>query len=753
MKKLFFSALALMMSIFTVSAESVWNGGSDTEWQRDAQGRYIISTADELAGLAVRVNAGEAFNGETFVLTDDINLNNIHDWTPIGTWTGLDCGGTTEKELYFSGYFDGQGHTVSNYYIYYDKDFDTGFFGWTKAKEVRLVSGLFGAINGATITNLTVRNSYIYHSTGHYCNAAGAIVGFSKGNSVITNCSAINNNITVKSLYKYSGVNIGDAYAGAVCGASGDPNTVNGMQVDSDASVTNCTVAGNSISAVGKDQSKPTDVVNGTSSETNSVYGSEGAMAADKDAIARKNLQAIYENVVNNANPSYCLWDEETGLLTDKAVYRLNTTAEVVGGGNLTIYSPTAVEYTFDGVTYQTITSEDYFYVEGREVEMPTREKNGYRMRYYKCLAGGKEFVHCDVVGAGEFSHSYTGATGNVTVQCVSIANYLVDIETNGVSTATINGYTSYVANENDWITVSLNTNTVYETDRRYRYYTIKSITMNGEDVLAQVNPGEVSLYEFTMPASSVVVRVEFEEVIVDKDVIAATNRATIIYNNFGEGEVPATPYYLDENTGEPTSIIYYVVDVDDSRAAAGSVRQGAAIIHNDSKMDFVYNDVTYALYPAGNTVTVEFYLEGYSGNWGSAGFLVGDITDANGVALENSLVSVVGDDGMDENGNSTWNAATDRFMRKMCYEVTVPTANTTICYTTTIPTSVEGVESDNRIYTAGGYVVVEAATAGNVTIVDMAGRIVYNGLVKEGRNEIALERGFYVVNGVKVVL
>ena len=363
MKKLFFSALALMMSIFTVSAESVWNGGSDTEWERDAQGRYIISTADELAGLAVRVNAGEAFNGETFVLTDDINLNNIHDWTPIGTWTGLDCGGTTEKELYFSGYFDGQGHTVSNYYIYYDKDFDTGFFGWTKAKEVRLVSGLFGAINGATITNLTVRDSYIYHSTGHYCNTAGAIVGFSKGNSVITNCSAINNNITVKSLYKYSGVNIGDAYAGAVCGASGDPNTTNGMRVDSDASVTNCTVAGNSISAVGKDQSKPTDVVNGTSSETNSVYGSEGAMAADKDAIARKNLQAIYENVVNNANPSYCLWDEETGLLTDKAVYRLNTTAEVVGGGNLTIYSPTAVEYTFDGVTYQTITSEDYFYV------------------------------------------------------------------------------------------------------------------------------------------------------------------------------------------------------------------------------------------------------------------------------------------------------------------------------------------------------------------------------------------------------
>jgi len=39
------------------------------------------------------------------------------------------------------------------------------------------------------------------------------------------------------------------------------------------------------------------------------------------------------------------------------------------------------------------------------------------------------------------------------------------------------------------------------------------------------------------------------------------------------------------------------------------------------------------------------------------------------------------------------------------------------------------------------------------VRVVDMAGRMVYNGRVAEGRNEIALERGFYIVNGVKVVV
>lgn len=84
-----------------------------------------------------------------------------------------------------------------------------------------------------------------------------------------------------------------------------------------------------------------------------------------------------------------------------------------------------------------------------------------------------------------------------------------------------------------------------------------------------------------------------------------------------------------------------------------------------------------------------------------------------------------------------------------------MPAAATTLYYTTeaVIPSSVERVEAATRIYGANGVAVVEAAGDSNVTVVDMAGRVVYNGKVSQGRNELTLDRGFYIVNGTKVVV
>ena len=512
MKRYILSALVAIALPSMVQAESVWSGGIDTEWARDAQGRYEITTADELAGLAQRVNTGETFAGEIFVLADDINLGDYQSWTPIGYIGGLDCGGTTSVFSYFSGTFDGQGRTISNMYVHYEQDFDDGFFGWGDAKEVRLASGLFGAINGATIINLVVRDSYVYHSTGHYSNMGGAVVGFSTGNSVITNCVAINNAINVFSPYKWIGVGMGRAYAGAICGASGNPNTVSGIETNSDASVTDCAVAGNAIVATGNMSSKPADVINGPSSDTNNVYSDESAIAADKDAIARKNERAIRANVVENANPPHYLWDEETGLLTDMAVFSLNTTPEIIGGGALAVYCPTAKEYTIDGTIYTTITKNDEIHISGIEYSEPTREKDGYQMYYYRIYCSGAVILQQEATGMIDFDHTFTGATGNVTVEGVFAPNYLVEIETNGVSDAFIYGESSYIAYENELVSVTLLTDTIYEANGSYRYFTIKSITLNESDVLDMVVPGQVSLLEFAMPANSVLLKVEFEE-------------------------------------------------------------------------------------------------------------------------------------------------------------------------------------------------------------------------------------------------
>lgn len=116
-------------------------------------GEWVINEPLELVWLAAAVNgtlppqtkasAAETFEGETFILGADIDLDGM-DWTPIGA-TGN-----------FMGTFDGKDKTISNFVV---------------RTEGRASAGLFAKTYG-TIKNLTVSGAEIY---GHY--KAGVIVG------------------------------------------------------------------------------------------------------------------------------------------------------------------------------------------------------------------------------------------------------------------------------------------------------------------------------------------------------------------------------------------------------------------------------------------------------------------------------------------------------------------------------------------------------------------------------------------------
>lgn len=500
------------MTCFTAYAESVWNGGVDTDWATDANGRYLIYTADELAGLAQKVNDGISYDGYTFLLMDDINLNNINYWTPIGFLSKDNYVNTNRNYRPFKGIFNGQGYTISNCNVYLSNNTED-----CSGTGRKVTAGIFGYISNAEIENLVVTNSSIYLESNCYENYGGAIVGWMDDHSRISKCTSTNNSVTVKSPWKTGSgiftVNYGKACAGGIAG-SAEKSTAS-----------DCTVAGNSLTA------------DGAKSESSA-------------------------NISNNYSGSS------------------------VADANNNVYSST----------------------------------------------------------------------------------------------------TDMAAN------------------------------------------------------------------------IAEINRATILYNNLGIGSAPKTSYYLDETTGIPTDKIYYaLLGIDNSRATAGSVRNDAAIIHNANKMDFNYEGTTYALYPAGSSVVAEFYLEGFSGDWTNAGYYVNEITDNNGNVLagSNDATYLMPEVGMDEEGNSTFSYETGRFLRKQQFTITMPSAPTTLHYTTmtVIPSSVEDVEAATRVYGANGMVVVEAGAEGNVTVVDMAGRVVYNGKVSEGRNELALDRGFYIVNGTKVIV
>ena len=96
-----------------------------------------ISTAQELEWLADAVNRGNSMRGKTIVLTNNIDMSGITDWTPIGDY------------YMFQGTFDGQGHTISNLTM------TTLNPSSTSGQEVM---GLFGIVANATIKNVNLNN-------------------------------------------------------------------------------------------------------------------------------------------------------------------------------------------------------------------------------------------------------------------------------------------------------------------------------------------------------------------------------------------------------------------------------------------------------------------------------------------------------------------------------------------------------------------------------------------------------------------
>jgi len=149
--------------------------GPDTRWYTSdtTASTYTLFTADELAGLAQLVNAGNSFTGRTIVLGDDVDLswygqenpgfNGGRGWIPIGRW-GL----FTREQLPFRGDFDGGGNIISGLYI----------------NSTDTYIGLFGNAGGGTIKNLGLVDVEVIGST--YTGGLGGAIGGAVENCYVT---------------------------------------------------------------------------------------------------------------------------------------------------------------------------------------------------------------------------------------------------------------------------------------------------------------------------------------------------------------------------------------------------------------------------------------------------------------------------------------------------------------------------------------------------------------------------------------
>ncbi|MBP5377632.1 MAG: hypothetical protein J6Y41_06700, partial [Bacteroidaceae bacterium] len=127
-----FTLLMAFLGIQQVQSQTYWDGTADKNFPGEGTqaSPYLISTPEQLAGLAERTNVDkEDFAGKYIKLTADIYLTNFNDpdkenwkeWEPIGHHYWVNEKEEEGREAardtcFFRGHFDGDGHTIYNMY-------------------------------------------------------------------------------------------------------------------------------------------------------------------------------------------------------------------------------------------------------------------------------------------------------------------------------------------------------------------------------------------------------------------------------------------------------------------------------------------------------------------------------------------------------------------------------------------------------------------------------------------------------------
>ncbi|MBQ1311241.1 MAG: hypothetical protein IIY55_05260 [Blautia sp.] len=134
-------------------------GSSGFSGRGTAESPYLIKSAEDLSGFRDAVNDGNAFEGEYFLQTENIDLGGI-EWLPIGIY---------KSDKYFCGTYDGGGHYLENLVI-------SSAYPYSPSNV-----GFFGTLSG-TVRNLGIESGSI---EGSCC---GAIACQSRNAAMILNC-------------------------------------------------------------------------------------------------------------------------------------------------------------------------------------------------------------------------------------------------------------------------------------------------------------------------------------------------------------------------------------------------------------------------------------------------------------------------------------------------------------------------------------------------------------------------------------
>ena len=158
------------------AASGTWldYGNFSTIWLLSGEGSesdpYLISSAEDLAGLAYLVNiSGNNYSGKYFEQTCNISLS-AHYWIPIG-------GGQYGMDKWFAGNYNGCGYNISGLYISQSSHVCVGLFGIVKGGIIGGINVTSGTINGNGDTAAIVGYTEGGMTIVRYCSNAASVYG------------------------------------------------------------------------------------------------------------------------------------------------------------------------------------------------------------------------------------------------------------------------------------------------------------------------------------------------------------------------------------------------------------------------------------------------------------------------------------------------------------------------------------------------------------------------------------------------
>ncbi|MBQ8010743.1 MAG: hypothetical protein IJ265_04240, partial [Oscillospiraceae bacterium] len=374
----------------------------------DHDGCYEIGNAGQLYWFMELVNGSDQYIVDTdAVLTADITMNenvlnadgtlaegDFRAWFPIGYCYDRDGDGSDEN-VYYSGAFDGQGHTISGLYFDNAEQDCVGLFGQTE--------------ENVKICNVNVADSYF--NAGEY---VGGVCGWND-DGIITDCTnsgnvtgtdnvggvcGYNNDGTITNCTNSGSVS-GSSYVGGVCG------------YNCNSTITNCTNSGSVKGAkyVGGVCGRNSAKIITNSTNSGSVTGGDSV-----GGVCGYNFGGKITNSTNsgNMNGSGCVGGvcgEKYGTITncyyDSTVFTGDAVGKDAFGTTTDVLGKTTAEFKSGEVAYLLQSAQTEMDEEGNILHVwgQTIGEDTYP------VLGGDKVYQCESECSGTF---YSNTEGDV---------------------------------------------------------------------------------------------------------------------------------------------------------------------------------------------------------------------------------------------------------------------------------------------------------------------------------------------------